>query len=50
MRAAQAETERKFTLMADAMKQMAEAQAEADRKMAALIDIVQDRRNGKSET
>ena len=40
LKAAQAETERKFIALADAMRQLAEAQGHSDRRVDALIDII----------
>lgn len=48
LKIAQAETERKFVVLADTMKQLAEAQGHADRRMDALIDIVRQWGNGRS--
>ena len=40
LKVAQAETERKFIALADAMKQLAEAQGHSDRRVDALTDLI----------
>ncbi len=48
LKAARAESERKFAELVDAMKGLAEAQAHADRRVDALVDIMREWRNGQS--
>ena len=50
LRAAQAEAERKFAALAEALTRLADSQAHSDQRLDALIDIVQNRLDRKSET
>ena len=56
LRAAQTESDRKISALADAqlrteeaLKQLAEAQTHTDQRLDALIDIVREGRNGRSQ-